>query len=110
MYVFFFKQKTADEMRISDWSSDVCSSDLGSVQPAGSQADHVSRRSRARYRIRLLVAAARSNRARYGLALPDGCASPDQTTTFAEDGRSPQQGRSEDSRGGTESDRTCRSR
>src|SRR3546814_8314496 len=28
--VFFFKQKTAYEMRISDWSSDVCSSDLGS--------------------------------------------------------------------------------
>src|SRR3546814_10972422 len=27
--MFFFKQKTADEMRISDWSSDVCSSDLG---------------------------------------------------------------------------------
>src|SRR3546814_6171129 len=30
-FVFFFKQKTAYEMRISDWSSDVCSSDL----PAG---------------------------------------------------------------------------
>src|SRR3546814_2138359 len=30
MFVFFFfKQKTAYEMRISDWSSDVCSSDLG---------------------------------------------------------------------------------
>src|SRR3546814_9570797 len=28
-YFFFFKQKTAYEMRISDWSSDVCSSDLG---------------------------------------------------------------------------------
>src|SRR3546814_16668639 len=28
LYVFFFKQKTAYEMRISDWSSDVCSSDL----------------------------------------------------------------------------------
>src|SRR3546814_4056848 len=28
MLVFFFKQKTAYEMRISDWSSDVCSSDL----------------------------------------------------------------------------------
>src|SRR3546814_5212354 len=29
MWLFFcFKQKTADEMRISDWSSDVCSSDL----------------------------------------------------------------------------------
>src|SRR3546814_9774662 len=30
---FFFKQKTAYEMRISDWSSDVCSSDLASEQP-----------------------------------------------------------------------------
>src|SRR3546814_7077813 len=29
-YFFFFKQKTAYEMRISDWSSDVCSSDLSS--------------------------------------------------------------------------------
>src|SRR3546814_4845227 len=28
LYVLFFKQKTAYEMRISDWSSDVCSSDL----------------------------------------------------------------------------------
>src|SRR3546814_10456782 len=28
LYVFFVKQKTAYEMRISDWSSDVCSSDL----------------------------------------------------------------------------------
>src|SRR3546814_3121577 len=33
---FFFKQKTAYEMRISDWSSDVCSSDLGRGDlPAG---------------------------------------------------------------------------
>src|SRR3546814_4565755 len=28
-FFFFFKQKTAYEVRISDWSSDVCSSDLG---------------------------------------------------------------------------------
>src|SRR3546814_10120191 len=28
VYFFFFKQKTAYELRISDWSSDVCSSDL----------------------------------------------------------------------------------
>src|SRR3546814_2724034 len=37
---FFFKQKTAYEMRISDWSSDVCSSDLGSApaRPAGGRA------------------------------------------------------------------------
>src|SRR3546814_1132691 len=30
--VFFFKQKTAYEMRISDWSSDVCSSDLSDAR------------------------------------------------------------------------------
>src|SRR3546814_19562113 len=30
-FFFFFKQKTAYEMRISDWSSDVCSSDLEAV-------------------------------------------------------------------------------
>src|SRR3546814_9922321 len=34
-FVFVFKQKTAYEMRISDWSSDVCSSDLG--RPAARQ-------------------------------------------------------------------------
>src|SRR3546814_17404375 len=32
MFFFFFKQKTAYEMRISDWSSDVCSSDLLAAQ------------------------------------------------------------------------------
>src|SRR3546814_7812027 len=38
---FFFKQKTAYEMRISDWSSDVCSSDLpwGRVEQVGSAHD-----------------------------------------------------------------------
>src|SRR3546814_4665279 len=36
---FFFKQKTAYEMRISDWSSDVCSSDL-----AGDQHQHDAER------------------------------------------------------------------
>src|SRR3546814_6412012 len=30
-YFFFFKQKTAYELRISDWSSDVCSSDLKAI-------------------------------------------------------------------------------
>src|SRR3546814_5484308 len=35
-FVFFFKQKTAYEMRISDWSSDVCSSDL----PKGHMTDY----------------------------------------------------------------------
>src|SRR3546814_2744159 len=39
--IFFFKQKTAYEMRISDWSSDVCSSDLS---PAGGGAGPAPRR------------------------------------------------------------------
>src|SRR3546814_4669212 len=38
-FFFFFKQKTAYEMRISDWSSDVCSSDL--VGKAGVAIDSV---------------------------------------------------------------------
>src|SRR3546814_1695572 len=33
VFFFFFKQKTAYEMRISDWSSDVCSSDLDEKEP-----------------------------------------------------------------------------
>src|SRR3546814_3248122 len=37
VFFFFFKQKTAYEMRISDWSSDVCSSDLAYAQTAQPQ-------------------------------------------------------------------------
>src|SRR3546814_3177167 len=37
VFFFFFKQKTAYEMRISDWSSDVCSSDLA-VRKGGPEA------------------------------------------------------------------------
>src|SRR3546814_10793302 len=55
---FFFKQKTAYEMRISDWSSDVCSSDLtqvGLVAPEGIQ--HLLRRTVGPHRAeRLLLA------------------------------------------------------
>src|SRR3546814_8511648 len=55
-FFFFFKQKTAYEMRISDWSSDVCSSDLaledrrrvgsafGLGRIEGRVGDHLSRR------------------------------------------------------------------
>src|SRR3546814_4525776 len=35
VFFFFFKQKTAYEMRISDWSSDVCSSDLLGLRGVG---------------------------------------------------------------------------
>src|SRR3546814_9443574 len=41
--VFFFKQKTAYEMRISDWSSDVCSSDLFRLLPAASHGRSINR-------------------------------------------------------------------
>src|SRR3546814_20665800 len=41
---FVFKQKTAYEMRISDWSSDVCSSDLSSSGPRSSAASPVTSR------------------------------------------------------------------
>src|SRR3546814_12763002 len=44
MCFLFFEQKTAYEMRISDWSSDVCSSDL-----FGSTLRHVGTRARDRY-------------------------------------------------------------
>src|SRR3546814_10151039 len=40
VYFFFFKQKTAYEMRISDWSSDVCSSDLAPHRVQGRAAPH----------------------------------------------------------------------
>src|SRR3546814_7833379 len=41
MVFFFFKQKTAYEMRISDWSSDVCSSDLVLLQPRLAERQHL---------------------------------------------------------------------
>src|SRR3546814_10127855 len=44
LFIFFFKQKTAYEMRISDWSSDVCSSDL--LQPRHRDAAGIRRLAR----------------------------------------------------------------
>src|SRR3546814_17900883 len=41
--MFFFKQKTAYERRISDWSSDVCSSDLLRPAPALEHREHLRR-------------------------------------------------------------------
>src|SRR3546814_2657656 len=40
MLFFFFKQKTAYEMRISDWSSDVCSSDLEALERTAHDQNH----------------------------------------------------------------------
>src|SRR3546814_16597497 len=44
LFFFFFKQKTAYEMRISDWSSDVCSSDLLVVTTPAVNAQKVAAR------------------------------------------------------------------
>src|SRR3546814_11796899 len=46
--VFFFKQKTANELRISDWSSDVCSSDLHTGRRARGRRTPPPARTRAR--------------------------------------------------------------
>src|SRR3546814_14204544 len=45
LFFFFFKQKTEYEMRISDWSSDVCSSDLGCIARGDILAGRKARRS-----------------------------------------------------------------
>src|SRR3546814_3291088 len=94
--VFLFKQKTAYEMRISDWSSDVCSSDLG----------HVHRRIRGE----ALSARAVSRSAH-------GPSDPRSTPRVAALTRSslrtvlrPQHTRSEERRVGKECVSTCRSR
>src|SRR3546814_952678 len=44
IFFFFFKQKTAYEMRISDWSSDVCSSDLAAMNSTKNRIPRTVRR------------------------------------------------------------------
>src|SRR3546814_2018525 len=52
-FFFFFKQKTAYEMRISDWSSDVCSSDLN--QTGGKRMSGRTGSAGAKFLLRLLL-------------------------------------------------------
>src|SRR3546814_5257512 len=59
VFVFFFKQKTAYEMRISDWSSDVCSSDLAR---GGAQSTNIGRGVTSRATICAQRNAGRANR------------------------------------------------
>src|SRR3546814_12678853 len=58
-FVFFFKQKTAYELRISDWSSDVCSSDLAVKETAGSMAMDEGHRQWSQ-RVRLVIGNAKA--------------------------------------------------
>src|SRR3546814_4081623 len=88
---FFFKQKTAYEMRISDWSSDVCSSDLRECKTCLSQKSN-------------LCTSIRSTQGQ-GLV-------PDGTSRFSLGGQMlyHYMGRSEERRVGKECVSTCRSR
>src|SRR3546814_5668054 len=95
---FFVKQKTAYEMRISDWSSDVCSSDLADSGSAGDR--------------RTLAAAqairVRSSRSLAGAPKGHGCHSEPNRLERTVPARVVQ--RSEERRVGKECVSTCRSR
>src|SRR3546814_9235742 len=86
LLVFFFKQKTAYEMRISDWSSDVCSSDLA--------------------RRTLRASTSREAPARW----TDACAASLRALRLSRFGTSCMRPRSEERRVGKECVSTCRSR
>src|SRR3546814_10120279 len=75
-FVIFFKQKTAYEMRISDWSSDVCSSDLFQVNPMpGGHRASPSARWRGRAACRARRRTARSEERRVGKECVSTCRS-----------------------------------
>src|SRR3546814_914707 len=115
MFCFFVKQKTAYEMRISDWSSDVCSSDLaggvrrGKRYASGDNAVHAVRRRATADRVVAEVDDARhidlidakhpGSNPEFRLVLGN---SRFETLRHVE--------RSEERRVGTECDSTCRSR
>src|SRR3546814_7366523 len=101
--VFFFKQKTAYEMRISDWSSDVCSSDLLRDDAAGVVGiDH--QREKAGIVLRRPDVAALARQESAGLL----CYELAELRRRLNPG--PQVGRSEERRVGKECVSTCRSR
>src|SRR3546814_12231263 len=96
---FFFKQKTAYEMRISDWSSDVCSSDLHIIKNLPkSQASGVSGRV-ANAKVEVDTVPTFTDKAKF-LAYVKKTGDFDLMTT----------GRSEERRVGKECVSTCRSR
>src|SRR3546814_13386686 len=113
---FFFKHETAYEMRISDWSSDVCSSDLaeqvevqakyaGYIERQQVEIDRVRRYEDARLPLDLdyVAVSGLSNEVRAKLA-------EYRPETVAQDGRISGITRSEERRGGKEWVRTGRSR
>src|SRR3546814_9265854 len=111
MLFFFFKQKTAYEMRISDWSSDVCSSDLARFDHPH-DADKLGRRQAIIERRR---DAARPDRAEERLQVAVRIEREDADAILLADAEATEQartapGRSEERRVGKECVSTCRSR
>src|SRR3546814_1008482 len=98
---FFFKQKTAYEMRISDWSSDVCSSDLN----YGRAFAVIKRRGAGQYE-QCRAGSSPSRRAIQG----EGWACSVRFIRCMAAAREGTKGRSEERRVGKECVRTCRSR
>src|SRR3546814_8145360 len=100
---FFFKQKTAYEMRISDWSSDVCSSDLIADDGFESAENRIERRAQAINRE--IAGKHRAIRAEQINDLPDY-----PFIGFHCPGNAAHTNRSEERRVGKECVSTCRSR
>src|SRR3546814_11162112 len=75
-FFFFFKQKTAYEMRISDWSSDVCSSDLWPLRKAAPLRSWQGRRRWSSVSCLFSSSSSRCRvqRARSGILRMNGCA------------------------------------
>src|SRR3546814_17572670 len=117
-FFFFFKQKTAYEMRISDWSSDVCSSDLGPYRrrPISMAAARMSDLGDAVYRERAAAQAERGGAARQGEAYRGAAVRPLRRRTVQHradhaDAFNPRTDcRSEERRVGKECVSTCRYR
>src|SRR3546814_1375123 len=109
VFVFFFKQKTAYEMRISDWSSDVCSSDLANPRcPARGLGQE-------RCDMRGLVQSVGSRRdfimtTKFWKTVTFGCAALALAATTGAATAQETQPRSEERRVGKECVSTCRSR
>src|SRR3546814_1352557 len=102
LFCFFFKQKTAYEMRISDWSSDVCSSDLILHQQDRQRGPAVLRRQLAAVRENAQPHRRRGQRQR--------SADDDRRCEVEARQNGNAAGRSEERRGGKECVSTCRSR
>src|SRR3546814_2799582 len=100
-FMFFFKQKTAYEMRISDWSSDVCSSDLRTTRVENRRTKRTMQRG-----ILIEIAAGTSARGKSVQMMEQG----HSYWRIYEYVCTDSQGRSDERRVGKECVSTCRSR